>query len=126
MKKTIVNVLGVASLATALLIGCASTQSQAEVSPGAVDGSKSAPACSASGSCSSTTCPAAKAKQTDDAASPGAVGDCTPAKSGCCPSKCAEPQQCPSTGAKESACPGQTTVSPGALSDGPCCPPCKA
>jgi hypothetical protein len=105
--------------AAALLIGCSTTPKQAEVSPGAVDGSKAS--CQTtkdcSKSCSKTAaCPSA-AKKAEETASPGAVGD-TKAKS-CCPKgKADAPKQCPSMKAKEDA-----TVSPGALGRNPCCPP---
>ncbi|MHC4210083.1 MAG: hypothetical protein ACYSWT_10270, partial [Planctomycetota bacterium] len=100
MKKTIAaSVL----CAAALLMGCSSTQ-QADVSPGAVDGSKSCqptPTCSPA-TCSKVSCPsAAKAQKADDAASPGAVSDTKTTKS-CCPTtKAATTKQCPTEATKQ-------------------------
>ena len=116
MKTTLAAII---LCAAALLIGCSTTQ-QAEVSPGAVDGSKAS--CQTTQACSTTcsktaTCPST-AKKADETASPGAVSD-TKAKS-CCPkSKTDAPKQCPSMKAKENA-----TVSPGAFGGVDCCPPC--
>ena len=100
--------------AAALVIGCSTTQ-QAQVSPGAVDGSKN-PTCSPT-SCSSKTPCSSAAKKADETTSPGAVSD----KKGksCHPKgEAGAPKQCPSMKAKEDA-----NVSPGAFGGSPCCPP---